>query len=138
MNDALALRTLLDRAAARHGGWERWHRLDAITVQVQDLSGLVPLPDRLTVRYPPGSHTHGPLERFHFDPSGLLRRHDYQAQIIGPGTHGAHFSDDYVEVEGLQVARARRVVLRLGDWASPVPVLQARLEPRGGRVSEGR
>lgn len=88
------------------------------------------LPDRLTVRYPPGAHTHGAIERFHFDGTGLLRRHDYQAEIIGPGTYGAHFSDDYVDVDGLQIARTRRVVLRLGGWASPVPVLEARLDPQ--------
>ncbi len=88
-----------------------------------------PLPDRMTVRYPAGSHTHGPIEHVHFDASGLLRRHDYHAEILGPGTHGAHGSDDYVEVGGLQVARHRRVVMRLGTWATPVPVLEARLEP---------
>lgn len=88
------------------------------------------LPDRLTVHYPPGSHTHSRIERFHFDPAGLLRRHDYHAEIIGPGAHGAHFSEDYAEVDGLQIARTRRVVVRLGDWPVAIPVLLAALDPQ--------
>ncbi|MEM7152498.1 MAG: hypothetical protein AAF799_06615 [Myxococcota bacterium] len=226
-----AVREVIDRAAARHGGWERWQNLESITLDVESLGGMVPwvkglgrtfpqmgrctvdprrrvltahdfpsagqsvvfergrivgeepddyrrrfdglaklrrwtpadatyffgyalthylaLPfsladadvvehrprrgasgcDRLTVRYPPGAHTHGEIERFHFDATGLLVRHDYHAEILGPGTHGAHFSRDYVDVDGLPIARTRRVVMRLGSWATPIPVLTASLLP---------
>lgn len=225
-----AVREVIDRAAARHGGWDRWESLGSIVIDVESLGGAVPwvkglgrtfpqmgrctvdprrrvltahdfpspgsevvfergrivgeepedyrqrfagfaklrrwspadatyffgyalthylgLPfslvdaqvighrprrsetgcDRLTVRYPKGSHTHSTLEHFHFDASGLLVRHDYHAEIIGPGMNGAHYSRDYVEVDGLQVARSRRVVTRLGPWAVPIPVLVARLQ----------
>lgn len=222
-------RALLDRAAARHGGWARWRRLESITLRVDALGGAIPRlkglhrsfsppsrmtvepqrrravlhgyptperelvfergrvgdglldhrarlmadprarwspedatyffgyaithylalpfsladaeiiehrqrpghawPDRLTVRYGPDAHTHGEIERFCFDATGLLVRHDYHAEVLGPGAHGAHFSRDYVELEGLMIARRREVVLRVGDWASPLPVLHARLEP---------
>jgi hypothetical protein len=225
-----ALRSLLERAAARHGGWERWRSLGAITVRVEALGGPIPrlkglgrsfplmsrvtieprsrrliahdyptpghdlvfdrgrvgsqpddararlkayapwsrwspedatyffgyalthylalpfslaeaeivehlhragraLPDRLTVRYGPDAHTHGALERFHFDASGLLVRHDYHAEVLGAGAHGAHFSRDYVQLGGLMIARRREVYLRLGDWPTPLPVLHARLVP---------
>lgn len=220
---------LLERAAARHGGWARWRRLESITLRVEAFGGAIarlkglhrsfsapscitvephqrrlvvhglptpdrelvfdrgrvgdgPLdhrarliarpwarwspedatyffgyaithylalpfslasaeiiehvhrpgrawPDRLTVRYGPGAHTHGTYERFHFDATGLLVRHDYHAEVLGPGAHGAHTSRDYVELEGLMIARRRDVCLRLGGFATPLPVLHARLEP---------
>lgn len=88
-----------------------------------------PSTDRLTVRYGPGSHTHGRYERFYFDATGLLVRHDYHAEVLGPIAHGAHSSRDYVELDGLMIARRREVHLRLGGWATPLPVLHARLEP---------
>lgn len=220
---------LLERAAARHGGWARWRRLESITLRVEALGGAIPRlkglhrsfsppsritvephrrrlvlhgfptperelvfdrgrvgdgpvdhrarlvarpwarwspedatyffgyaithylalpfslasaeiiehvrrpghprPDRLTVRYGPDAHTHGTLERFHFDATGLLVRHDYHAEVLGPGAHGAHWSRDYVELDGLMIARRREVYLRLRSWATPLPVLHARLEP---------
>ncbi len=239
------LRALIDRAAARHGGWDRWHTLGAITLRVDHLGGMIPwikglgrtfttpglvtvhprarravfhdltdsahdvvfdrgrvaqvardqtphfdhddyrrrfdglakhrrwspcdaayffgyalthylalpfsladadvqahdhafgraLPDRLTVRYPAGSHTHGRRERFHFSPQGLLVRHDYHAEILGPGTHGAHLSLDYAQVDGLCVARQRRVYVDLMGWATPVPVLSADLDIRSVGVA---
>jgi hypothetical protein len=227
--DEPALRSLLERAAARHGGWERWRSLGAITLQIDDLGGAIPrikghgrglpslsrvtieprsrrlvahdypapgrelvfdrgrvsgqtddvrarllahprarwspedatyffgyamthylalpfslaeaeiiehrhrpgraLPDRLTVRYSPDAHTHSTLERFHFDASGLLVRHDYHAEVLGRGAHGAHWSRDYVQLAGLMIARRREVYLRLGGWSTPLPVLHARLTP---------
>ena len=39
---------------------------------------------------------------------------------------GAHFAEDYVEVDGLSFPRVRRVVARLGRWATPLVVLHAR------------
>jgi len=227
--ETAATRALLDRAAARHGGWDRWQRLESITLRVESLGGAIPRlkglyrsfsppslltveprrrrlvlhgyptperelvfdrgrvgdgpldhrarlmahprarwspedatyffgyamthylglpfslaeaeivehrqrpghprPDRLTVRYAPDAHTHCGLERFHFDATGLLVRHDYHAEVLGPGAHGAHWSRDYVELDGLMIAQRREVYLRIGDWASPLPVLHARLAP---------
>jgi hypothetical protein len=220
---------LLDRAAARHGGWDRWRRLASITLRVESIGGAIPRlkglrrsfsppsritveprlrrlvlhefptlgrelvfdrgrvgdeppghrarlmarpfarwspedatyffgyaithylalpfslaeaeivehvhrpgharPDRLAVRYAPDAHTHCGLERFHFDATGLLVRHDYHAEVLGPGAHGAHFCRDYVEVDGVMIAQRREVYLRMGDWATPLPVLHARLAP---------
>ncbi len=236
--DRSALQVVLDRAAARHGGWDRWQSLGAIELEVEHLGGAIPwikglgrthphptrltvwprlgrtvfhgypdpahdiwfqrgrmaqvprgqtpplpdhdyrsrfdglaklrrwspidaayffgyalshylslpfalasadiiahdhrpdraLTDRITVRYPAGTHTHGARERFCFDGDGLLTRHDYHAQIIAPGAHGAHFSRDYVEHHGLWLARDRRVYLDAWGWATPISVLDARLK----------
>ena len=35
-------RRLLDRAAARHGGWDRWERLDEVRLRVVSLGGFIP------------------------------------------------------------------------------------------------
>jgi hypothetical protein len=238
-----ATQALLDRAAARHGGWDRWRRLESISLRVESLGGAIPRlkglhrsfsppslvtveplrrrlvlhgyptpdrelvfdrgrvgdapldhdtdstrrarlmahprarwspedatyffgyaithylglpfslaeaeivehrhrpgssrPDRLTVRYAPDAHTHGVLERFHFDATGLLVRHDYHAEVLGPNAHGAHYTRDYVEVDGLMIARRREVYLRMGDWATPLPVLHARLAPLSVSLAAG-
>lgn len=81
-------------------------------------------------QYTPEQHTHCGSERFYFEPDGLLYRHDYTADVIGPGTAGAHFSADYEVLNGFPVARDRRVVARLGRALTPIPVLQARLVPQ--------
>lgn len=87
----------------------------------------------LTVRLPADWHSHGPIQRFWFAPDGLLARHDYHAEIIGPGAYGAHFTADYVEREGLLFARRREVYLAIGAYPrvlrTPLPILQGRLEP---------
>ncbi len=87
------------------------------------------LPLIATARYGPRDHTHGRVERFYFDREGLLRRHDYVAEIIGRAAAGAHFSDDYARVDGWPIARRRVVYARLGRICSPLAVLDARLEP---------
>ncbi|HYO54897.1 hypothetical protein [Archangium sp.] len=75
--------------------------------------------DGVVVRLPPSLHTHCELQVFYFDSTGLLRRHDYVAEIAGAWARGAHFWEDYVEVEGLSVARRRHVVARLGGQPLP-------------------
>ncbi len=87
------------------------------------------LPMVATARYAPRDHTHGRVERFYFDRDGLLRRHDYVAEIIGRAAAGAHFSDDYARVDGWPIARRRVVRARLGPVCSPLVVLDATLEP---------
>ena len=89
--------------------------------------------DVLTVRFPADFHTHGPVQRFWFAADGCLVRHDYHAGVLGPGAWGAHFSRDYVTLDGWPLARTRDVRLGVGWFprvaASPMPVLQARLTP---------
>jgi hypothetical protein len=83
------------------------------------------------VALPSSLHTHSARQTFFFDDEGLLRRHDYVADIIGWWARGAHRWEDFVEVGGMPVARRRHVVLRLG--AVEVPAVVA-LHAQFGRV----
>jgi hypothetical protein len=79
----------------------------------------------VTVEHPPTLHTHSRRQTFYFDREGLLRRHDYVAEIIGAWARGAHFWEDYEEVEGLPVARRRHVVARAFGQTFPFVALHA-------------
>jgi len=80
----------------------------------------------IRVRFPRSRITHCPVQTFHFDESGLLRRHDYTADVIGSWARGAHLWEDYRDVDGLLVAMQRRVVPRIGGATFPVVALHAR------------
>ena len=79
----------------------------------------------VAVELPPALHTHSRRQTFFFDDEGLLRRHDYVADIVGWWARGAHRSEDYVEVGGVLVARRRHVVARLGRVELPFVALAA-------------
>jgi hypothetical protein len=66
-------------------------------------------------------------QRFWFR-DGWLWRHDYVAEIIGRWARGAHLVEEWVDAGGLWLPRRRRVVARVGRWASPVTVLTARFD----------
>jgi hypothetical protein len=89
----------------------------------------------VTLAMPSGLHTHGPVQSFYFDETGLLRRHDYVAEVLGPKARGAHFSSDYVDVSGLLLARRRLVVFERLGRAWPLPILWARFD--GLSVEDG-
>ena len=93
----------------------------------------------LKVRFPRERITHCPVQSFHFDESGLLRRHDYTAGVIGAWARGAHLWEDYRDVDGLLVAMQRRVLTRLGRATFPVVALHARFlsATRERNVPEG-
>jgi hypothetical protein len=79
------------------------------------------------VELPAELHTHARRQTFYFEDDGLLRRHDYVADIIGPWARGAHFWRDFVTVGGLEMATVRHVVLRLGRRTTPLVALHAEL-----------
>jgi hypothetical protein len=93
---------------ARFLGQRSWGDLEAVVVE---------LPAEL--------HTHCRRQTIYFGPDGLIRRHDYVADIVGWFARGAHFWEDYVTVEGLAVARRRHVVARLGRRTTPLVALHA-------------
>ena len=82
---------------------------------------------RLVVDFPPEVETHSRRQTFHFDPRGLIVRHDYVAEIVGWWAAGAHEWSDYETMSGLPVARRRQVWARVGGRRLPIPVLHARL-----------
>jgi hypothetical protein len=77
------------------------------------------------VRYPAGSDVHSPRQSYLFDATGLLRRNDYVAEVVGGWAQGAHGCDDYQTIEGLPVPTRRTVVPRLGRWPTYFPVALA-------------
>ena len=83
----------------------------------------------IIAEFPDGFDTHSEKQRFSFDREGLLFRHDYRADIVGRFAYGAHFTSGYVTIGGLPIATRRDVYVRLGRWATPIPVLSAELEP---------
>jgi hypothetical protein len=79
------------------------------------------------VDLPDGLHTHSRIQTFYFEEDGLLRRHDYVAEVVGPWARGAHSWEDFALAGDLAVARRRHVVARLGARPLPVTVLHAEL-----------
>jgi hypothetical protein len=71
------------------------------------------------VAFPAGVATHGAVQTFYVGPDGLLRRHDYDAEVLG-GTPAAHYLHDYREISGIQVPMRRRVFGR-GPDGVPAP-----------------
>jgi hypothetical protein len=63
---------------------------------------------RLKVTFPDHVATHCREQTFHFDESGLLRRHDYTAEVINAGP-AAHYCSGHREFNGIMVPTRRRV-----------------------------
>jgi hypothetical protein len=80
------------------------------------------------VELPASLHTHSRRQAFYFDDEGLLRRHDYVADIAGWIARGAHLWRDFVTVQGIPTPRERHVVARLGRTTTPVVALHAELD----------
>ena len=72
-------------------------------------------------RFPAGFPTHSAVQRFHFDAAGLLRRHDYTADVVGKWAKAAHLCTDYREFGGLWMPTRRRVYPR-GPLGRPLPL----------------
>jgi hypothetical protein len=65
----------------------------------------------IAVRLPAHVHSHSTEQRFYFDESGLLARHDYEVDVWADSP-AAHFVSDYVDVGGLKYPTKRSVFLR--------------------------
>jgi hypothetical protein len=75
--------------------------------------------DGVRVEFPAGAQVHSRAQAYFFDPSGLLRRNDYVADVVGPMAVGAHLWDDFVTVDGLPLPARRTVLFRIGRAAVP-------------------
>lgn len=69
---------------------------------------------RLRVTFPATVPSHSTTQTFYFDPSGLLRRHDYSADVLG-GMPSANYATDHKEFGGLIFPTKRRVFARGPD-----------------------
>lgn len=75
---------------------------------------------RLQVEFPPEITTHSRIQTFYIDKTGLIKRHDYNVEILGSST-AAHYLSDYIEVQGIQIATKRNVYVRLEDNTPLLP-----------------
>lgn len=79
---------------------------------------------RLHVTFPPGLPTHSREQVFYFDAAGLLRRHDYTAEVFGGWARAAHYSAAHRTFSGLVLPTRRRVYPRRADGRPrPFPTL---------------
>ena len=79
---------------------------------------------RLEARFGPGLDTHCPRQTFYAGPEGLLRRHDYTAEVIGRWAKGTHALAEHREFDGLVLPTRRRITPRgPADRALPGPIL---------------
>jgi len=64
----------------------------------------------LEARLPPHLPTHCEIQRFHVDPeTGLLRQHDYTAEVFGQWARAAHVVVEHARADGLTYPSRRRV-----------------------------
>jgi hypothetical protein len=79
----------------------------------------------LEARFPEALPTHCPIQQFTFDPdTGLLRQHDYTAEVIGSWARAANVVLAHQECAGIPYPSHRRVTPRRPDGRPrPVPTL---------------
>ena len=78
---------------------------------------------RLKVTFPPNIASHSAVQTFYFDAEGLLKRNDYDAEVLG-GTPAAHYAYRHEEFSGILVPTERRVLGRGADGTSiPEPLI---------------
>lgn len=75
---------------------------------------------RLQVTFPKEVATHGSVQTFYIDTTGLIKRHDYNVDILG-GSRAVHYLSDYKNIQGIQIATKRRVYVRNEDNSPLVP-----------------
>jgi hypothetical protein len=111
-----------DLHALYFGGYAMWNYFTApylLTrpgVQVEELEPWEAADGRwrrLRAVFPDDLATHSREQVFHYDASGLLRRHDYAAEVLG-APPAAHYTDAHTTASGL-VFPTRRYVVPLGE-----------------------
>ncbi|HEU4408682.1 MAG TPA: hypothetical protein VFS43_25705 [Polyangiaceae bacterium] len=70
--------------------------------------------DRLHVRFPEHVPSHSARQTFYVDADGLLRRHDYQVDVLG-GLQSAQYLDGHRAFDGFVFPTRRRVYARQPD-----------------------
>ena len=81
-----------------------------------DIEWREPQPGTLEARFPPYLPTHSERQAFHFDlETGLLRQHDYTAEVFGGWAKAAHVILEHSTREGPTYPSRRRVTPRKAD-----------------------
>lgn len=80
------------------------------------------------IRFPENFHTHCRDQKFFFDKNKMLYCHDYKAPYAGPLVYGAHYTLDYVPVNGVQFALTRKVRPRAGPIVLPLYGIYGKFE----------
>ncbi len=76
---------------------------------------------RLKATFPKNIATHSTVQTFYFDQTGLLKRHDYEVEIIG-GSPAAHYVSELKGFSGILVPTKHRIFIRQPDGkAMPEP-----------------
>jgi hypothetical protein len=102
---------LLTRDGVRVAEGERWREAD------QEWR-------RLEVDFPTDLDTHSAHQTFYVDSSGLIRRHDYTAEVVGGWARAAHHLSEHRQVDGLTFPTRRRVrPIGVRNRALPGPTL---------------
>ncbi|WP_433296348.1 hypothetical protein ACQPZQ_15855 [Pseudonocardia sp. CA-142604] len=67
---------------------------------------------RLKVTFPPDIATHNPEQVFYYSADGLLRRHDYVAEVVHgeTATPTAHYTDEHRSFSGMMFPTRRRAL----------------------------
>ncbi|MFD8717511.1 hypothetical protein ACFV2H_05625 [Streptomyces sp. NPDC059629] len=113
-------------------GYAMWNYLTApylLTRPGVVVEGLGPWEDggvsrrRLRATFPEAIATHAREQTFHHDDAGLLRRHDYAAEVLG-SRPAAHFCEKHVTESGLVFPTHRHVApIDANGEVLPEPVL---------------
>ncbi len=107
-----------DLDTAHFGGYALWNYLTTPflllrpDIEIQELSSWTENGEKLrrfSARFPADLLTHSDEQDFYFTEEGLLRRHDYTAEVFGGWAKAAHYCWDHKEFDGL-VFPTRRLV----------------------------
>jgi hypothetical protein len=114
-------------------GYALWHyhampfglvETNCLSIRRGRLSGEVV--DAVTVQFAADVHTHSHVQTVYVDGRGRIVRHDYTADVLGTWAQAAHYWRDYVDVDGVPIARRRQAYLRVGSTPLPLSAVDAR------------
>ena len=106
-----------DLDMAYFGGYAAWNYLTFPALLLrEDIAWSEVSETTLEARFPESLPTHSPVQRFHIDgESGLLRQHDYTAEVFGGWAKAANVVEEHGEWEGIPYPSRRKVTPRKGD-----------------------
>ncbi|HET7542649.1 MAG TPA: hypothetical protein VFK05_22415 [Polyangiaceae bacterium] len=98
---------------------------DARLIRAREVGARSERVNVLDVELPADLPTHCRRQRFYFDRTGCLVRHDYHAEIVGFWARGAHFWKRQVPFNGLRISLDRHVVANWGVTIHALTALRA-------------